>query len=188
MIIKISWDLIWQALRELIDTGLESERVEAIHATLMAVPGVNACHMLRTRKMGPDALVDVHILVDPTLSVSEGHQISETVRSKLIQEIEEVSDVMVHIDPEDDESSAACSKLPERTEVLRRLHAQWQDIAAAPRIEDVTLHYLDGKVHVEVLLPLRVAESLEQARELSQAFRRAAADLPEIGAVDVHFH
>jgi len=95
---------------------------------------------------------------------------------------------MVHIDPEDDESSAACSKLPERTEVLRRLHAQWQDIAAAPRIEDVTLHYLDGKVHVEVLLPLRVAESLEQARELSLAFRRAAADLPEIGAVDVHFH
>ncbi len=188
MIIKISWDLIWQALRELIDTGLEAERVEAIHATLMAVPGVNACHMLRTRKMGPDALVDVHILVDPTLSVSEGHQISETVRSRLIKEIEEVSDVMVHIDPEDDESSASCSKLPERTEVLRRLRVQWQDIPAAPRVEDVTLHYLDGKVHVEVLLPLHVAESLDKARDLSQAFRRAAADLPEIGAVDVHFH
>ncbi len=188
MIIKIGWDLIWPALRELIDTGLAAERVEAIHGSIMAVPGVNACHMLRTRKMGPDALVDVHILVDPTLSVSEGHQISETVRSKLIMEIEEVSDVMVHIDPEDDERSASCSKLPERTEVLRRLRTQWQDIAAAPRIEDVTLHYLDGKVHVEVLLPLHVAESLDQARELSQTFRRAAADLAEIGTVDVHFH
>lgn len=188
MIIKISWDLIWQALRELIDTGLEAERVEAIHVALMTVPGVNACHMLRTRRMGPDALVDVHILVDPTLSVSEGHQISETVRNKLINEIEEVTDVMVHIDPEDDEISASSSKLPERGEVLRRLYEQWQDIAAAPRVEEVTLHYLDGKVRVEVLLPLRVAETLDQARELSEAFRQAAKALPEIGAVEVHFH
>jgi len=188
MIIKISWDLIWQALRELIDTGLEAERVEAIHASLMTVQGVKACHMLRTRRMGPDALVDVHILVDPTLSVSEGHQISETVRNKLIKEIEEVTDVMVHIDPEDDERSASCSKLPERGEVLRRLHEQWQDIAAAPRVEDVTLHYLDGKVHVEVLLPLRVAETLDQARALSEAFCQAAKALPEVGAVEVHFH
>lgn len=188
MIIKISWDLIWQAMRELIDTGLEAERVEAIYASLMTVPGVNACHMLRTRKMGPDALVDVHILVDPTLSVSEGHQISETVRSKLINEIEEVSDVMVHIDPEDDERSASCCKLPERGEVLRRLHEQWQDIDAAPRVEDVRLHYLDGKVHVEVLLPLYVADSLDHARALSEAFRVAAQALPEIGGVEVHFH
>lgn len=187
MIIKISWDLIWQALRELIDTGLEAERVEAIYATIMGVPGVNACHMLRTRKMGPDALVDVHILVDSTLSVSEGHQISETVRHSLISEIEEVSDVMVHIDPEDDERSASCSQLPERAEVLRRLHGQWQDIAAAPWIEEVRLHYLDGKVHVELLLPLDLATTLAEARTLAEQFRIATKRLAEIGAVEVHF-
>ena len=187
MIIKISWDLIWQALRELIDTGLEAERVDAIYATLMGVTGVNACHMLRTRKMGPDALVDVHILVDPTLSVSEGHQISETVRHRLIAEIEEVSDVMVHIDPEDDERSASCSQLPERAEVLRRLHGQWQDIAAAPWIEEVRLHYLDGKVHVELLLPLDLANTRAEARALAEQFRHASQRLPEIGAVEVHF-
>jgi cation diffusion facilitator family transporter len=186
-ILKISWTLIWESLRELIDTGLDHERVEAIRAVINAVHGVKALHLLRTRRMGGEALVDVHILVDPRLSVSEGHQISETVRERLVREIDEVSDVMVHIDPEDDETSAPCHDLPLRAELLARLNAAWADIPEARAIEDVTLHYLDGKVRIELLLPLTAGGGVEQAASLTGRFQRASHALPEVGSVELRF-
>ena len=85
MIAKIGWDLAWHSLKELIDTGLETERVEEIRESILDVDGVSTLHILRTRQMGADALVDVHIQVESHISVSEAHYISETVRSKLIK-------------------------------------------------------------------------------------------------------
>jgi cation diffusion facilitator family transporter len=74
MIIHVAWELSWHAVRELIDTGLEQERVEAIRRAILTVDGVKALHKLRSRRMGADALVDVHILLTfPEVSVSEGH-------------------------------------------------------------------------------------------------------------------
>jgi len=89
MIAKIGWDLLWKSLQELIDTSLEDEQVEAIRKFIIGVHGVQALHMLRTRRSGADALIDVHILVDPVLSVSEGHQIGEQVRAGLIEQMED---------------------------------------------------------------------------------------------------
>jgi divalent metal cation (Fe/Co/Zn/Cd) transporter len=144
--------------------------------------------MLRTRRSGSDALVDVHLLVDPTLSVSEGHQIGEMVRSRLISEIEDVADVTVHIDPEDDERASPCGKLPLRDQVLARLRATWRTIAGSDEIQDVTLHYLDGKIHVDVVLPLTAAATPAQGRALAQRLQRAARGLEEIGEVKVFYH
>jgi len=56
MIIKISGDLIWQSVRELIDTALDAEQVERIRGQIQQVGGVRRVHMLRTRKSGGDAL------------------------------------------------------------------------------------------------------------------------------------
>ncbi len=187
MIAKIGWDLSWQSLRELIDTGLDAERVAAVKRAILAVDGVQALHMLRSRRMGPDALVDVHILVDPRVSVSEGHQISETVRARLMRQFDEINDVLVHIDPEDDETASPSSGLPLREEILRRLDRAWRGIDEARRIERVTLHYLEGKVDVEVVVPLDAVADLAGARALAQALARRAGALDEVGEVRVHF-
>jgi cation diffusion facilitator family transporter len=77
LIAKIGWDLTWSSLRELIDTALDAEEVKRIRDSIMKVDGVRTLHMLRTRRSGGSAFVDVHILVDPQVSVSEGHQIGE---------------------------------------------------------------------------------------------------------------
>ena len=189
MIAKIGWDLAWHSLRELIDTGLEPERVEAIRSAILAVNGVKTLHILRTRLMGGEALVDVHIQVGPQVSVSEGHQISETVRQEVIREFDEVSDVMVHIDPEDDEMHAVNTGLPLREELLDKLQAAWKDIDAAQRIDDVTIHYLEGKIDVELLLPLAViAHDPRKGEELKQRFDRVADSLREIGQIKLRYH
>jgi cation diffusion facilitator family transporter len=185
MVAKIGWDLLWQSLQELIDTALDPERVEAIRETIMAVDGVRTCHMLRTRHSGSDALVDVHIQVDPALSVSEGHQIGEAVRWRLIKTIDDVSDVTVHIDPEDDELASSCKGLPLRDEVLRRLEQQWQHLDIGERLDKVVVHYLNGKVHVEVFLN-STGEDSQQLADLSAAIREAAQKAQDIGDVSVY--
>jgi hypothetical protein len=62
---------------------------------------VRDVHELRTRKMGDFALVDAHILVDPLISVSEGHYIAESARARVLTD-SRVLDALIHVDPEND--------------------------------------------------------------------------------------
>ena len=139
--------LAFEALAELIDTGLGAEEVEAIRHTLLSTPGVCSLHDLRTRKMADNALVDAHIIVDPKVSVSEGHYIAEAARHAVLT-AHHVLDVMVHIDPEDDMQAKPNAHLPNRLGLLQHL---------AKKLENQNLlqlrlvfHYLDGKVDAEI--------------------------------------
>ncbi len=179
-----------RGVEELIDTGLEPERVEAIRGALMEMDGVRDLHMLRTRRMGPKSLVDVHILLDdPRLSVSEGHQISETARAKLIRKFREIEDVTVHIDPEDDEEAAPGRHLGLRAEVEARLRAAWAEVPEAAEIRRLTLHYLDGRIEAEIELPLALV--LGRGPEAPEAIRRrfgqAVEADPQVRGVRVLF-
>ncbi len=192
MIAKIGWDLLSASMQELVDKSLEPERVEAIRQAILQVDGVDTLHILRTRRMGGEALVDVHIQVNPTLSVSEGHYISESVRSAIIQQIDEVSDVMVHIDPEDDESITDFAHLPLRHELQPRLEAAWQHIEASEHIENITLHYLNSKIHVELSLPLKILDNppqsvLELQQQIAVEFKLVADSIDEVESIKLLF-
>jgi len=192
MIAKIGWDLLSESMQELVDTSLDADRVDAIKQTILDVDGVDTLHVLRTRKMGSDALVDVHIQVSPTLSVSEGHFISETVRSSLIRDIGEVTDVMVHIDPEDDELIDENIKLPLRHELINKLELAWQDVEASQEIIEVNLHYLNNKIAVELVLPVLLLEHpnktiLEQKQQIALQFKLVADSLDEVESIKLLF-
>ncbi len=192
MIAKIGWDLLSASMQELVDTSLEPERVEAIRQAILKVDGVDTLHILRTRRMGGEALVDVHIQVNPTLSVSEGHYISESVRTAIIQQIDEVSDVMVHIDPEDDESMTDFVHLPLRHELLSKLEASWGHIEASSHIEKITLHYLNSKIYVELILPLKILgdpaqSALELQQQFAVEFKLVADSLDEVESIKLLF-
>lgn len=187
LITKIGVDLGWQALRELIDTGLEAEQVQAIRDVIQRVDGVRALHLLRTRRVGDHAFVDVHILVDRDLSVSEGHHIGEVVRRRLIEEIGPVSDVMVHIDTEEDGAGNDDPALPLREEVADRLKRYFAEIPQAGEIEQILLHYTKGRVNVELRLPLSAVRTSEEAQSLAYRFAEAARHDHDIGTVQVYF-
>jgi cation diffusion facilitator family transporter len=188
MIAKIGAELAWQSLRELIDTALDADRVEAIRRTILGVDGVRDMHLLKTRRMGAEALVDVHVLLrNPRVSVSEGHQISETIRARLIREIEEVADVMVHIDPEDDETTVPNKALPLRAQAMERLGKLWSALPEAARIQDTRLHYLNGKLEVEVVLPLSILAATDNPNGLAGRLQDAAGVDPNVGRVRVYY-
>lgn len=188
MVGKIGLELAWHSAQELIDRAMDTEQVAQIRDAILGVDGVEALHMLRTRRMGSDGLVDVHILVDPRLSVSEGHQISERVRHAVMRAVDGVTDVMVHIDPEDDEIAAPSSHLPTREVILERLREHWRSEPAAAHIDATRLHYLDGKIHVEVLLPLAKMGDIDEARRVADRLKRLGEQDPDIGSIEVCFH
>jgi len=186
MICKIGWELGHQSFQELVDTGLDQETLAQVEQAVLDVHGVKQLHMLRSRRMGHMALVDLHILVAPRLSVSEGHQISEAVEMALIDAFEEIQDVTVHIDPEDDErGDNSCRHLPLRDAVLSNLKNLWRDIAETRQIEDLTLHYLDGKINIELVLPLSLIQSGTEAESLKNRISEASKKLNCIGSVEV---
>ena len=189
MVAKIGADLAWDSLKELIDTSIEAERVEEIRKAILDVDGVNSLHILRTRMMGGDALVDVHIQVAPEISVSEGHFISETVRSRLIKNFDYVSDVMVHIDPEDDEKFPLNAKLPLRQEIVSKVKQACADLEETKTIEDVGLHYLEGKIQLDLFFPLSILHNTgpDEIAAMKQRFRDALASVEEIASVDLYF-
>jgi cation diffusion facilitator family transporter len=188
MIARIAWELGFEAVRELVDTGLEAERVSEIRKTIGTVGGVRDIHMLRTRKHGGYASADVHVLVDPKVSVSEGHMISVLVEQRLKDQIDEITDVTVHIDPEDDESAPPSSGLPLRAEALARLETLWAGIDGVRERRRTVLHYLNGRIDVEVFLPLELCEAdAGRARAITERLRAALAGDSRFHQVWVYF-
>lgn len=100
-ILKVAWDIICPPLMELTDCGASPVERELISDIAAGVSGVREIHALRTRKVGPNLQVDLHILVDPDLSVRTGHEIAEEVKHRLIDKGPEVLDVVVHLEPDD---------------------------------------------------------------------------------------
>ena len=139
-------------------------------------------HMLRSRRMGESYLVDMHIEVDERLSVSEGHKIAEYVRLKLIESNKNISSALIHIDPEDDSLELLCIGLPFRREVLADLRKVWAGEVDAADCDSVTLHYLSGKVHVDLVRPMRDA-----SESLSQRLEEKAQRLDYIGQVRIFY-
>jgi len=188
MVAKIGLDLAWESTKELIDTAMDQEEIEKIRGAIESVPDVKALHMLRTRRMGSDGLVDVHVLVNPRISVSEGHRISDAVRAQIIRNVSSVSDVMVHIDPEDDEAVAPCHGLPLRNDVRELLNKRWKDLKTAQYIDEIVLHYLDGKIHVEVSLPLERMGDIADSQAIAKKLKELAEEEDCIADLKVRFH
>ncbi len=186
MICKIGWELGHQSFQELVDTGLEAETLQQIEQIVMDIDGVKQLHMLRTRRMGQNALVDLHILVPPRLSVSEGHQISEAVEDVLKDQFDAINDVTVHIDPEDDEhSDHSCKHLPLRKEVMQQLDAHWGDIRETRQLLDLNLHYLDGAIKLELIFPLTLLDSGIQPDQLKQQIADACKPLDWLDSIEL---
>jgi cation diffusion facilitator family transporter len=104
LILHAAWRIVWPALRELIDVGAAREEREAMLGLVLATRGVQAVHKLRTRYVGPGLHVDLHVLVEPELSVRDGHAIAGVVKERLLEEGPDVVDVLVHVEPYEEEA------------------------------------------------------------------------------------
>lgn len=98
LVLKMGAEFGWDALHDLMDRSADEHEIDAIRETLLATPGVNGIHDLRTRKMGDMIIADVHLEVDAALSVQAAHQIAVVARQHVLTR-HRVLNVMTHVDP-----------------------------------------------------------------------------------------
>ncbi|MCB1692187.1 MAG: cation transporter [Pseudomonadales bacterium] len=189
MIGKIGYDLARHSILELVDTAQSETYVEELQKAIQGVEGVRGVHSIRTRRMGPDVLVDIHLQVESRISVSEGHHIGEWVSRQLLDDFEEINDVIVHIDAEDDEivepRQAPSEMLPLRREVRGALIEAWKDRINPADIQKLILHYLNHGVNVEVFLA-RHGTPPEHG-QLEAELMQLGKDLPWLRRVNIWY-
>jgi cation diffusion facilitator family transporter len=98
-IIKVGLEILWGALREFTDTAPKPEILSKIRQCTLSVDGVIDMHDLRARTSGGLHQMELHIVVDGRLSVTEGHRIAKAVESCLAEEVADLNRVIVHVDP-----------------------------------------------------------------------------------------
>ncbi|MFZ2266711.1 MAG: cation diffusion facilitator family transporter [Azonexus sp.] len=111
MVTRMGWDFTWDALHDLTDRAATEEQVSAIAAEILATPGVLGLHELKTRKTGDMILADVHLEIDGTLTVRQGHDIARLARINVMAR-HPVLYLMTHVDPAEPEPPANPAELP----------------------------------------------------------------------------
>ena len=185
MIALIGWRLARESVEELVDTALSEADVAKIKDQIEAGEGVRGVHDLRTRRMGPAVVLDIHLQVDPAISVSEGHQIGDWATSVLLAEFHDISDVTVHIDAEDDKDVDKHNLImpPLGPDIRAQLTKAWQDVVTEGDIEKINLHYLSVGINVELFL----AQHVSRSETLKQQLIDSAQNLPWMNKVMIWY-
>lgn len=138
--------------------------IREIRRVIKTTPGVRGIHLLRTRQMGEDAYIDAHIVVDARISVSEAHMIGDAVKQILKAEFDDVVDVL-------------------RADVqgyLRKYLAElFEDI------EDFKIHYLEGTIEIEVILPHLMGSQPERIEQVKRQCMLMEGAFPNISKISV---
>ncbi|WP_417567839.1 cation diffusion facilitator family transporter [Marinobacter sp.] len=179
IIIHIGWKFTWDSVKELVDTGLSPEDTEMLKTIARDTNGVRNVHELRSRRMGHDILLDIHLVVRPEISVSEGHQIGMQVVSGMRDALDNIRYINFHIDAENDEDQPPTSeRLPSR-EDIRAIIAR--HLCELPHHSRLRLHYLKNKVHLELFLD----EADDDTIFTQGNIRQELGDYPWFGSIRV---
>jgi len=98
MVSKMGWSFFWGSMQDLMDHAADEEHVEGIANTIRETPGVLGFHDLKTRKTGDQILADVHLEIDGSITVAEGHDIADLTMAR-VKAAHPVLYLMTHVDP-----------------------------------------------------------------------------------------
>jgi cation diffusion facilitator family transporter len=179
MIMKVGFDITRKGVRDLMDTALSDEHTQKIHSVLKNIPEVLHFHDLRTRVIGGEFLIDVHILVDPEITVTEGHRIAETTRRNLINAIVNIHDVLVHVDGEYDADVEGIYPVTrkELIGIAIPLISELDNNISQPEIR---VHHIKGKNIIDVFIKIDPSQSMKSSRTLVADVKRKLETAPQI--------
>ena len=179
LIVKVGIDITREGTRDLMDTALSDEHTEKIHSILKEIPEILHFHDLRTRVIGGEFLIDVHILVDSEMTVTEGHRVAEIARRNLIKAFDNIQDVLVHVDGEHDAEVEGIYPVTrkELMDIARPLISELKGNISQPEIR---VHHIKGKNIVDVFLKIDWSRNMEDSRTLVANVKSKLETAPQI--------
>lgn len=151
LVMKVGYEITLGGFRDLMDTALSEEQTRDIQVVIDDIPGVIKSHDLRTRRIGGEILMDVHVQVDNDLTVTEGHEVAERVRRRLIKVYPNTQDVLVHIDAYDDSQVESIHNIS-REDIELRVNPILANMNGAFEKTRLRVHHLKGGNFIELYL------------------------------------
>ncbi len=187
MIIHMGGKITWDAVQNLMDSGLSREELAELQRIIESVPNVLHHHDIKTRRAGRDVFIDCHIQVPPRISVSEAHNIAETVRHDLRQRGAHVTDAMIHIDAEDDSEGGRLYQ-DQRAVVEKaaiEILALFPDVRLA---EDIVIHYFLKNLAVSIALESENEHTIAEARRAAVRIKNKLFETGIVTEVNITHH
>lgn len=183
---KVGVEIAIDSLEELTDSAnaIDNEIRETITRLINEHPEVLSAHLVKARKLGPDILVDVHVVVDPFLSVTEGHQIADEVEKTLLREVPDITAVMVHVDTSDELAEGEIRLYPNRRELREHFDNHVNLESPLVELQEVIPHFTREGIVAEVFLTAqaeaRVASVGESALRLGRTLHQSHDDVTKV--------
>jgi cation diffusion facilitator family transporter len=99
MVVSVGVRVVRETALQLMDTMPDDRLMKQIRAVASAVPGVRGVEKCFARKTGLRYHVDLHLEVDPEMTVRQSHEIANKVRYRIREQLDWVADVLVHVEP-----------------------------------------------------------------------------------------
>jgi cation diffusion facilitator family transporter len=177
VIAKLGFDILSQSMGVLVDRAAIDPAL--IAGVLDSVPGVTSYHRIRSRGTPDEAAVDLHMRVGPELPVARATAIADEVRDRLLREVDGVTDVTVHVEPQEQSEPNAA-----------QVYTSVQEVASG---RPITVHEMwvtresDGQMRAEAHIGVAPNLSLRDAdEEVSRLETHVLATVP--GLVSFHTH
>ncbi len=99
-IARVAAEILWSAIRKIVDTAPSADFINAVRLTVERVPGVRQCHDIMARYYARRMRMELHIVVDPGMTVAEAHDIIDRVVEVVTTKFEDIEKILVHVDPD----------------------------------------------------------------------------------------
>ena len=110
MVVMVGVKVFNGVLSEFAEKAVDAEIIADIHKVLKENPAIHDFHKLRTRSVGREVFIDLHILVDRNLTVEQGHTIAENVTEELGEHLTVPANIIVHVEPDTEEIREAAKE------------------------------------------------------------------------------
>lgn len=184
MLLRVAWGFGKTAADELVDTQAPDVLRQALEESLTASPGVEGLRDLRMRQHGARAVADVSIMVDPLISVTEGHRIAEAARTGALAQVDALEDLIIHVEPAGHFEGFGAEHAPLRAQVEGQILTLALAHPMIRRIERVHLGYFEDGLHLELLAEL--APEADHALAEAQMLDAMGDALPDLAQLRLH--
>ncbi|MBF0190420.1 MAG: cation transporter [Magnetococcales bacterium] len=182
---KVGLEIGHDAIKELTDStdAVDQEIRERINQVIGDIPEVLSAHFVTPRQLGPDIIVDVHVVVPMHLTVSEGHQVAEKVKFSLLQHVIAITEVVVHVDTEDDMVSSV-PILATRQEIMTWVVGEIPAGRPVTGVIRLQPNYSRRGIHLDLVLKVDESCTFEQihadVQQLCNRLLNADKDVVEV--------
>lgn len=99
IVFRVAFKILWGALGELTEASGDPDARERVAEIALSVRGISDPHRIRTRRVGPYSVIDLHARVDGGITLRDAHEISHDVQDALVAAFGEGTIVTIHIEP-----------------------------------------------------------------------------------------